>query len=481
MEVSGGLPRLDVVYPRIEGRDTLLTMPRVDSTFAFGSVQPANSLVHVNGYAARVWPNGGWLAFVPLDTMAREFRIEAISPRGDTCRTVLPFRLLGGNPRITEVAAAHPKNRRLPSRISFSQDHAALRTAPGQAYMLFPPIGSVALADSFINPYFRVRLCEGMHGWVEENSVTLDTLIHHAPRCAVKTIRVYAEDRWTKIEIPLSERILFRLEETSEPGKLTLDLYGASSWINRIDYGARDTIVDEIRWFQVTDDLLRLEITLTAHDLWGYGAAWEENVLVLKIRRPPNLQRQPLKGRTIVLDAGHGGSQPGALGPTRLLEKEPNLKLTLKLKALLEKEGVRVLLTREADSTVELYDRVEFAAGGDGEMLLSLHNNALSDGENPFFNHGSSVYYYQPQSLDLARALHRHLVAATSLPDHGLYYQNLALARPTELLAVLLECAFMIHPEEEDLLRQEEFLDRTAAGIVQGIKEFLRNRRKLQE
>ncbi|HEX7345076.1 MAG TPA: N-acetylmuramoyl-L-alanine amidase, partial [bacterium] len=115
-----------------------------------------------------------------------------------------------------------------------------------------------------------------------------------------------------------------------------------------------------------------------------------------------------------------------------------------------------------------------------GEILISLHNNALSDGENPFVKRGSAAYYYHPHSQELARILHDDLLRATGLSDHGLYYQNLALARPTEMLAVLLECAFMIHPDEEALLRDDRFLQRTAEGIAAGLKRFLKQRRLKQ-
>jgi len=130
---------------------------------------------------------------------------------------------------------------------------------------------------------------------------------------------------------------------------------------------------------------------------------------------------------------------------------------------------------------VDLYERVDFALEQGGEFLISLHNNALSDGENPFVKRGSAAYYYHPHSLELARILHDDLLQATGLADHGLYYQNLALARPTEMLAVLLECAFMIHPDEEALLRDDRFLQRTAEGIATGLKRFLKQCRQKQE
>ena len=474
---ASGPPALDVVYPRHEGRDTILTMPRVDSTFAFGSVQPTDCRVFINGMPARVWENGAFLAFVPLDTLSSRFDVLAVSPSGDSLRESLEFRLLPAPSSAAAIEGVHPNNAGLPARMTIIAPHAQLRAIPNGAYIMASPQGSEALADSFVTPYYRVRLEGDRHAWIEAGFVSLDTSNHTSPRSVVGRIVARGDGEWSSVEIPLAEPLLFDLRAEPENHQLRLDLFGGRSRINRIDYDPLDPIIREIRWTQARDDVLRLEVLLKQDRLWGYGAAWggeDGKTLILIIRRAPQVDKRVLKHRRIVLDPGHGGSQPGSVGPTRLAEKEPNLILAQKLKALLEKEGARVFLTRHGDTTVDLYDRVDYALQQDGEILISLHNNALSDGENPFVKRGSAVYYYHPQSLELAQVLHEKLLQATGLSDHGFYYQNLALARPTEMLAVLLECAFMIHPEEETLLRDDRFLQRTAQGIAAGLKEYLK-------
>ncbi|MGH3112424.1 MAG: N-acetylmuramoyl-L-alanine amidase family protein, partial [Gaiellaceae bacterium] len=97
---------------------------------------------------------------------------------------------------------------------------------------------------------------------------------------------------------------------------------------------------------------------------------------------------------------------------------------------------------------------------------------------NPFENHGSAVFYYQPQSLPLARAIQGELLAVLGLPDFGVGLGNLALARPTEMPAVLTEAAFMMLPEQEELLRTPEFQQREAEAIRRGIERFLRESRE---
>lgn len=468
--------KLDVVYPRCEGRDTLILMPRVDSTFAFGSVNPPGSRILINGTPAKVWDNGAFLGYFPLNPAVAEIVLFAVSPQGDSLRKVLPLRFPASPTVKSEPDQPHPLNSRLPALLTVTRDFAAMRCTPGGAYTLFPLRGAVAQADSFVSPHFRVRLCDDLHAWVEDRFVELDTSRAIRPIRTIPRIAVKSESGSVNVIIPSAGSLLFDVREVSESHGLLLRIYGADSRINRMDYDPRDEWIREIRWQQIKDGVLDLQISLASR-LWGYSAAYHNDDLILSIRKPPPIAKKALKNRVIVLDPGHGGEQPGAVGPTRLAEKEPNLRIALHLKAFLEQEGAQVYLTRTDDSAVELYDRVTTALQKKADILLSLHNNALSDGENPFVKHGSAVYYYQPFSLELARSLHDHLVAATGLNDHGLYYQNLALARPTEMPAVLLECAFIMYPPEEILLRNDAFLQRIARSITAGLREFLQRQR----
>ncbi len=472
---------LDVVYPRIAEDDSTFVISRVDSTFAFGSVQPVDAKVFVGDTPAKVWGNGAFLAYFPLNIEDMNFNFKAIAADGEIQTETIPFIFPEFLPLVIADSVIQEKYHQLPARLTVTSDHAVMRNAPSQAYWIFPPQGCVAVADSLAFPYYRIKLCEGLHGWIEDRFVTIDTTRNDNPYSVVNSVTVTSDSLWTSVEIPLTEPLLFWLDDKPESGLIALDLFGAVAKVDQIVYRTPDSLVSEIRWQQVQDDLLRFEIVLNTGDLWGYNAIYEENNLVVKLRHPPAIERKYLKGRTIALDPGHGGTSLGAIGPTRLLEKDVNLQIALKLKKLLEKEGARVILTRQADESVGIYERVDYALAEDAEVLLSIHNNALADGKNPFLNRGSAVYYYHSQSRKLARILHENLLSATKLDDHGFYYKNLALARPTELLAVLIECAFIMHPEEEILLRYDRFLESTARGLLKGLKEFYRQSKQSDE
>src|SRR5207244_1238375 len=105
--------------------------------------------------------------------------------------------------------------------------------------------------------------------------------------------------------------------------------------------------------------------------------------------------------------------------------------------------------------------------------LLSIHNNALPDGRDPWKARGSSAYWYQVQSMDLARTLKASLIAVLDFPDYGLFYDNLALTRPSNMLACLVEVGFMINPDEYAELITEDTQAKAAAGLANGIEKYI--------
>ncbi len=135
-----------------------------------------------------------------------------------------------------------------------------------------------------------------------------------------------------------------------------------------------------------------------------------------------------------------------------------------------------MVLTRADRSVVRLYDRTDLAELLDAELLISIHNNALPDGVNPFARHGTSVYYFHPHSVDLARALQRRLLESMGLRDLGFGRASLALVRPTWMPAALTEGAFMMIPEQEAGLRNPSYQEAYARGVLEGVRDFLRAR-----
>ena len=346
------------------------------------------------------------------------------------------------------------------------------RAAPRTSYHWFFPAGTRALVSGRRNDELRLQLGEGVYAWVaaaEAHAVAADT---PRPRAVVGSVAITpkAGGERASIRIPLGVRIPFRVDEGDRA--LTLTLYGSVGDVSWLRYGSGDSPVRRVTWSQEPGGRTVVAIDLTA-PVWGYRTRWSGTDLVLEVRRPPRIEGgRPLAGRLIMVDPGHPPG--GATGPTGLREAEANLGVSLRLQALLQGAGARVVMTRTTDVPVELGARVRLADSLDADLLVSIHNNALPDGVNPFTNNGTSLYYSHPRSLPLARAIQRELVRHLGVPDLGVGRADLALTRATWQPAVLCEGLYMIVPDQEAALRSAAGQEAYARGVFEGIVAFMK-------
>ena len=394
----------------------------------------------------------------------REVVVEAVAGT-DTARASWPL-------RVTLLDST-------PALVAFNDDTAGTgttdsltvgRARPGATYHWFFPTGTRTVATARLGEDLRVRLSRTAEAWVPATDAQPLPGGLPALRATIGSITLTpAADRLT-LRIPAGSRVPFRIEE--EPGRLTLRLYSAVADINWTRYGIPDRYVRDIRWLQASSDEVTITVDL-AGPVWGYRTRWSRTDLLLEIRRPPVIDRaHPLAGRTILVDPGH--PPLGATGPTGFREAEANLAVALELRDLLAQAGARVLLTRSSDVPLDLWPRVRLADSLGAELLVSIHNNALPDGVNPFTNNGTSVFYNTPRSQPLATAIQRALVRRLGLRDLGVGRGDLALVRPTWMPSVLTEGLFMMIPEQEAALRQLEGQRRYALAVREGLEAWLR-------
>ncbi|HET9276381.1 MAG TPA: N-acetylmuramoyl-L-alanine amidase, partial [Gemmatimonadales bacterium] len=344
------------------------------------------------------------------------------------------------------------------------------RATPEATYHWFFPAGTRAAVTARVNGVLRLGVSAGAAAWVAAAEAR-----EAEPGSGPATIGSV----WTRpsgdrvvVRIPVGERRPFQVSE--EEREIRLLIYGAVSDINWTRYGADDSLVRVVSWSQVRADEVELRFLLS-QPVWGFRTRWEGTDLLLEIRRPPAIDvRSPLAGRTIVLDPGHPPA--GATGVSGLSEAEANLGVAEALRPLLEQEGARVLMTRSGGEPLDLWPRVRFADSVDADALVSIHNNALPDGVNPFTSNGSSVFYNHPRAIPLARAIQRRLVAWLGTRDLGISRGDLALTRPTWMPAVLTEGLFMMVPEQEAALRSEQGRGQYARAVLEGLREFFRSR-----
>ena len=359
-----------------------------------------------------------------------------------------------------------------PQIVEFTGSSIIARSGPKLGYLLlYQPPGIRAVATGKIGEWVRLKLAQGENAWVREDSIKYLPLGTPIPRSFLTSMRTQTEDKKTQLRIFLQEKLPFRVEQKLNPPALFLTIYGVTSNTDWIRYDLADKVIEEIQWVQPKEEVYQLKVYLNLDQHWGYDVFYEGSALILEIKNQPKLKKK-LQGLKIAVDPGHC-PDPGAVGPTGLEERVVNLEIAKKLKKILEKNGAEVIMTRSGMDSLALYDRPKIAIEEKCDILISVHNNALPDGVNPFFNNGSSTYYYHPQAFALAKEIQKELVEKLRLPDYGIYYGNLVLTRPSQLLAVLVECAFMMIPEQEELLRTEKFQKKCAQAICNGILEFV--------
>jgi N-acetylmuramoyl-L-alanine amidase len=359
-----------------------------------------------------------------------------------------------------------------PFTVRFIDSVQILRHGPRLGYFsIFQPQGAEALVVGREGDWYRLKLSCTQFAWADRNSVMALPPGALPAQSRPSSLRTFSHEDHVLVEIGLNGKHPFRIIEDN-PRTLRLQLFGVTSNTDWIRYDFADPLVALVTWSQPEDGLYELTLKLT-QDVWGYDTYYQRNTFYLRLDRPPK-RAGYVGGKTIVLDPGHA-SDPGAIGPTGLTEAEANLGIALALRSELEKKGAKVVMTRSDMSHVGLYDRPIIAKLADADLFVSIHNNALPDGVNPFTNHGVSTYYYHPHSIGLARAIHSRMLRATGMPDFGLYYGNLAVGRPTQYPAVLVECAFMMFPEQEALLKTDGYRRKVAKAVANGIEDFLKD------
>jgi N-acetylmuramoyl-L-alanine amidase len=344
------------------------------------------------------------------------------------------------------------------------------RPSPWGTYHWFFPNGTMARVSGRWNNQVRLQLSATSSAWVDDSGVYPLPPGTPPPGGLVRSLRLTSGQRSVVVRIPLTARIPFRVDE--DDAGLDVRLYGVAADIDWIQYGGYDPLIKLVSFSQPTEDETVVSVELSTR-VWGYRTHWSGNDLMIEIRRPPELDpRRPLEGRRIAIDAGHPPG--GATGPTGTPESVVTLDVARKVKELLEQFGAQPILVRESEAAMGLYERIEMADATEAEILVSIHANALPDGVNPFTNNGTSVYYFHPRSVGLARELNRALVRQLGFRDLGFGRGDLALARPTWMPSALTEGLFLMLPDQESVLVSDEGQWRYARGVVEGIAAFLR-------
>ena len=258
----------------------------------------------------------------------------------------------------------------------------------------------------------------------------------------------------------------------------------------------------------------RLVVDVVPSNQLGMTQPTEAPDLSLSPSPPSQPVPPPTKSfRTIVVDPGHGGRDPGAKGLRGTEEKDITLKVGLKLRDLLKRQpGVRVMMTRDRDVFVDLEDRAKYANNLEADLFVSIHVNshpqrtvkgieiyhfgeakdqralevAARENGTPLSSTGVGWEYLVAdllttkkieESLELAwttkEAMVAHMNGHYATVDHGVKTAPFYVLRFTSMPSILAEIAYVSNPSEETLLRTDTFVNRVAESLNDGVKAFL--------
>jgi N-acetylmuramoyl-L-alanine amidase len=323
--------------------------------------------------------------------------------------------------------------------------------------------------------------------WIESSELVAAT----APVTAqLKNVSTRILPSTTELVFPLNSAVPMQVAQGDRTFSLTLYNASTSNTFSLIEASKNqkwngavrftNPVISQASWRKIGTDSLRFDFQFKTKQQWGYQIRYEGNSLVLALRQPPKVisnRSQPLQGIKVVVDAGHGNEDSGAVGKAygnTFLEKDLNLQLSTLLQQELQAKGAIVTMTRSTDLNPSLDERQVIINQTAPALSISIHHNS-ADREAQ----GTSIYWYHPQSQNFAASLLNYFAREGQRPilnNNGVIEKSFAVARPTGAPAVLLEVGFMTSPDEVTELAQPVTQQRLAKVLANGIQKWILDR-----
>lgn len=320
---------------------------------------------------------------------------------------------------------------------------------------------------------YKVQLSKYRTAFIEDDMVDFLPKGTYTPESLTGRWTVYGDDKFDYVQLGLSARLPYQSFQLTDPAKVVVDVFGATNNTNWITQLENTQEIKNVSYEQIEDEVFRITIELKHAQHWGHLIYYKGNTLVVKIRRqPPDLALNKL---IIGVDAGHGGSNVGAGGPTGSSEKMLALAVSLKLQQALEKEGAKVIMSRSSEKFFDNRERILFYRDSLPDLLISIHLNSAAD---PIRVTGTSTFYRYPGFRNLSNFIYKRMLEL-GLEEHGNNSSfNFMLNSPIEYPNALVETLFISNPADESKILDEKFQQQIADKVLQGIKDFLNSCKK---
>lgn len=330
---------------------------------------------------------------------------------------------------------------------------------------------AVRLADG----YYKLR----MGGYIKAENVKIISKEISA-NAWITSADLLVENNKTKLYVKAAENV--PVNAFIEDNRFVLTLYNVNTDVKNVKFNVNPLFTKatvgkgpQEKSFRIYLDLIDLD------NFYGFEVSYADGYIIISFRNPSTLAPGdlPLNGRIIIVDAGHGGNETGALGPNpELPEKVINLNIALKLAAKLEEYGATVLLTRTDDSTVLISDRLNFLNEVNPDLSVSVHLNSMNLSADITKIRGLVGLYFSDSGKLLTKSISLSTAQILNRMERAPAVQRLAMVRNPKFPSTLIEVGFMTCVEEYNIMTTETGIHNSAEGIANGVLEFYRAQEK---
>ncbi len=438
--------KIDIVYPT--SKDVKV---KSASLFFIGNTD-YGSVFSINSESVQLWEDNFFVHVVPLQYGRNEIKMVSYHHGEVETLTYYVTRL-----KTSPAAASYSYSSYtyLPSlqKTKTVKSNATVREKPSvsSSRIIDLPEGVVLYLSAKKGDFYKIAEYGETEYWIHKSNISTPQSIEVKEQPVLSGKYVSSDDKYDYVTFNLSYPVFYTLKQNGNSVDLTL-------------YGVQADSANNYRYTFSTD-----------RTIIGYDAYYQGNNLVFRIAKIPDNfdEKNPLKGITVFVDPGHGGEEKGSVGPSRVPEKDINLYISRYLTEYLKRAGAIVIMSRNDDRKVPLYDRVKMAKNNNAIISLSIHSNALPNGYDPYENHGTEVHYYNENAKQLADIIKNNLVYDVHLKDNGVRKSSFALNRSTNPVSVLVEVAYMINPQEYILLKSPEFQENVAKSIKKSLEQYI--------
>lgn len=330
--------------------------------------------------------------------------------------------------------------------------------------------------------HLRIALSRSLSGWVPASQVNMLPEGTPVPHNYFTGCHISGDEDHDIVSVGLREKVVFAVSsdpdstlQGARPNRIHVDFFNTHHALTWISHKSGARIVGPVTGEQLEDGRFRLTLPVNCRQIWGYWTEMQGNTLKLYVRRPPTIAEppdSPLKGLLFALEAGHGGSNSGAVGRMGTKEKDVNLAAVLALEEALEQRGAQTIQVRPRDSSPSLRERVDRANAAGADFYVSMHANAAGNTRGFLAISGTSTYYLDAHCYLPADLVYRRLLDLDWQEFGVVGNFSYSPLTNTRTPGILVEQAFMSNPYDEARLLDAAYQQQQAEAIVAGLEEF---------